>query len=242
MSFSSVSFGISFEHAVQLPFTVFLYSPFPDNYAFLSLSPSQIKNIQSADTVPVHGHSPRLFCILPIHNMVLSLGILHIGCEYRNYIHYILNKNLYHLMPRLHYRRYTPWLEVLLGGGTAFHDASYLSRFDVPTLWILWCHGGVCLWISLRYATAVCREISNIIASLLKFAGYIHNHKMLPGNIFGLILKNQMAATGVFSSFSKDFCGPSRAKGVIGRDLKFAGYVLHYKILTGNIFGLIWKN
>ena len=58
LSFSSVSFGISFEHAVQLPFTVFLYSPFPDNYAFLSLSPSQIKNIQSADTVPVHGHSP----------------------------------------------------------------------------------------------------------------------------------------------------------------------------------------
>ena len=58
LSFSSVSFGISFEHAVQLPFTVFLYSPFPDNYAFLSLSPSQIKNIQSADTMPVHGHSP----------------------------------------------------------------------------------------------------------------------------------------------------------------------------------------
>ena len=58
LSFFSVSFGISFEHAVQLPFTVFLYSPFPDNYAFLSLSPSQIKNIQSADTVPVHGHSP----------------------------------------------------------------------------------------------------------------------------------------------------------------------------------------
>ena len=38
----------------------------------------------------------------------------------------------------------------------------------------------------------------NIIASLLKFAGYIHNHKILPGNIFGLILKNKMAATGVF--------------------------------------------
>ena len=33
----------------------------------------------------------------------------------------------------------------------------------------------------------------NIIASLLKFAGYIHNHKILPGNIFGLILKNKMA-------------------------------------------------
>ena len=38
----------------------------------------------------------------------------------------------------------------------------------------------------------------NIIASLLKFAGYIHSHKILPGNIFGLILKNKMAATGVF--------------------------------------------
>ena len=36
------------------------------------------------------------------------------------------------------------------------------------------------------------------IASLLKFAGYIHSHKILPGNIFGLILKNKMAATGVF--------------------------------------------
>ena len=45
----SVSFGISFEHSVQLPFTVLLYSTFPDNYAFLSLSLSQIKNTQSAD-------------------------------------------------------------------------------------------------------------------------------------------------------------------------------------------------
>ena len=61
----------------------------------------------------------------------------------------------------------------------------------------------------------------------------------MPGNIFGLILKNKMAPT-----FSKDFCWPSRAKGIIGRDLKFAGYVPHYKILTvtGNIFGLILKN
>ena len=82
----------------------------------------------------------------------------------------------------------------------------------------------------------------NFIASLLKFAGYIHNHKILSGNIFGLILKNKMAAMGVFSTFSKDFCWPSRAKGIIGRDLKFAGYVPHYKILTGNIFGFILKN
>ena len=81
-----------------------------------------------------------------------------------------------------------------------------------------------------------------IIGNLLKFAGYIHNHKILPGNIFGLILKNEMAATAVFSTLSKDFCWPSRAKGIIGRDLKFTAYVPHYKILTGNIFGLIWKN
>ena len=67
----------------------------------------------------------------------------------------------------------------------------------------------------------------HIIASLLKFAGYIHNHKILPGNIFGLILKNKMAGIGVFSTFSKDFCWPSSAKGIIGRDLKIAGYVPH---------------
>ena len=60
--------------------------------------------------------------------------------------------------------------------------------------------------------------------------------------MFGLIIKNKMAATGVFSTLSKDFCWPSRAKGIIGRDLKFTGYVPHYKILTGNIFGLILKN
>ena len=51
-----------------------------------------------------------------------------------------------------------------------------------------------------------------------------------------------MAATRVFSTFNKDFWWPSRAKGIIGRDVKFAGYVPHYKILTGNIFNLILKN
>ena len=64
---------------------------------------------------------------------------------------------------------------------------------------------------------------------------------MLPGNIFGIIMKNKMAATGVFSTFSEEFCWPSTVKGIIGRDLKFAGYVPHYKILTGDIFGLILK-
>ena len=44
----------------------------------------------------------------------------------------------------------------------------------------------------------------------------------------------------VYLTLNKDFCWPPRAKGIIG--LKFAGYVPHYKILTGNIFGLILKN
>ena len=39
----------------------------------------------------------------------------------------------------------------------------------------------------------------NIIASLLKFAGYIHSHKILPGNIFGLILKNKVAKSANIS-------------------------------------------
>ena len=34
----------------------------------------------------------------------------------------------------------------------------------------------------------------------------------------------------------------SRAVGIVGRDLQIAGYVPHYKILTGNVFGLILKN
>ena len=56
-----------------------------------------------------------------------------------------------------------------------------------------------CVERSYRYRS----NEKNIIASLLKFAGYIHNHKMLPGNIFGLILKNKMAATGVSLSVIK---------------------------------------
>ena len=38
---------------------------------------------------------------------------------------------------------------------------------------------------------------------------------MLPGNIFGLILKNKMAARDVYSTLNKDFCWPSRAKGIM---------------------------
>ena len=51
-----------------------------------------------------------------------------------------------------------------------------------------------------------------------------------------------MAARDVYSTLNKDFCWPPRAKGIICGDLKFAGYVRHYKILTGNIFGLILQN
>ena len=43
-----------------------------------------------------------------------------------------------------------------------------------------------------------------IIVSLLKFAGYIHHHKILLGNIFDLILKNKMAATGIFFYFQEE--------------------------------------
>ena len=65
---------------------------------------------------------------------------------------------------------------------------------------------------------------------------------MLPGNIFGLILKNKMAARDVYLTLNKDLCWPSRAKSIMGRDLKFARHVHHYKILTGNVFSLILKN
>ena len=51
----------------------------------------------------------------------------------------------------------------------------------------------------------------NIIASLLKFAAYIHNNKIFPGNIFVLVLKKKMADRDVYSTLSKDFCWPCRA-------------------------------
>ena len=66
-----------------------------------------------------------------------------------------------------------------------------------------------------EYTAAVCRdflvtplEAQVIIGRLLKFSGYIHYHKILPGNIFGLILKNKMAATGVFRLSARSFVGP----------------------------------
>ena len=47
-----------------------------------------------------------------------------------------------------------------------------------------------------------------IVGRLFKFAGYIHNHKILPGNIFSLILENKIAATGVFQFSERSFVGP----------------------------------
>ena len=84
-----------------------------------------------------------------------------------------------------------------------------------------------------------------IVDRVLKFARYIHHHKILPGNIFGLIFfkKQKDGHHRCFLTFRKEFCRPSRAKVIIGRDIKFfTGYVHHYKLLTGNIFGLILKN
>ena len=46
-----------------------------------------------------------------------------------------------------------------------------------------------------------------IIGRLIKFSGYILNHKILPGNIFGLILNNKMAVTGVFRLSAGSFVG-----------------------------------
>ena len=50
-----------------------------------------------------------------------------------------------------------------------------------------------------------------------------------------------MATKGVFFDFHQGVLF-SRAKGIIGRVIKFTGYVAHYKILIGNIFSLILKN
>ena len=53
-----------------------------------------------------------------------------------------------------------------------------------------------------------------------------------------------MDTTVIFFTFSKEFCYPSKIKGIIsdkGRDLRFAAYVHHYKILPGNVCGFIMK-
>ena len=65
---------------------------------------------------------------------------------------------------------------------------------------------------------------------------------ILPGKYFWPHFEKQDGHHGRFLTFRKEFCWPSRTKGIISRDFKFTGYVYHYKILTENIFGLNLKN
>ena len=60
---------------------------------------------------------------------------------------------------------------------------------------------------------AVCRDFPRYSSSCqgivvaLKFAGYIHHYKILPGNIFGIVLKSNMATTGFFRLSARSFVG-----------------------------------
>ena len=59
-----------------------------------------------------------------------------------------------------------------------------------------------------RFHRYRCNE-KHIIASILKFARYIHNHKILPCNIFGFILKKTRWLPQAFFRLSaKTFVGP----------------------------------
>ena len=66
--------------------------------------------------------------------------------------------------------------------------------------------------------------------------------KPAPGNIFGPHLEKQGGCHRCFLTISKEFCWPSRANSIVCRDLKLAGYVHRYKILTWKICGLILKS
>ena len=113
-----------------------------------------------------------------------------------------------------------------------------LNLYFAPAFLYPWDSIQWILWTMHEYAaTVVCRDflvtcLEARVGRLLKFSGYIHNHKILPGNIFSLILRR-------FLTFSKEFCWPSRTKVIIVRDLKYAGYVHYYKIFIENIFGFI---
>ena len=80
---------------------------------------------------------------------------------------------------------------------------------------------------------AVTALTKNIIAGLLKFAGYIHSHKNLAWEYFGPHFEKTRWPPGTFIRLK---ARPSRAKGIIGRDLKFAEYVPHYNFFLIQIF------
>ena len=72
--------------------------------------------------------------------------------------------------------------------------------------WIASCgYYGLC--ITQRFSRYPSRG-QGIIGRLLKFSIYIHNYKILPGNIFGLISKSKMAAMGIFRLSARSFVGP----------------------------------
>ena len=79
-----------------------------------------------------------------------------------------------------------------------------------------------------RFQCYRCNE-KNIIASLLKFPGYIHNHNILPGNIFGLILKNKIYGY-IFFKFTLN------KKLYPRRDNKLSVSAYHFKAQRGRLF------
>ena len=93
-----------------------------------------------------------------------------------------------------------------------------------------------------------CRPLLKSCKTLKTLCSYLTNAYIDLGKMRWYLIcyikdfEKQDGCHGSFSTFSKEFCWLSTAKGIIGRDLKFTGYVPHYKILTGNIFGLILKN
>ena len=70
-----------------------------------------------------------------------------------------------------------------------------------------------------------------IIGRVVKFAGYVHQHKSLSGNIFGLILKNKMAAKAIGCDQGVLLHYSCTVKGITDKVLKFALYTHHYKSL-----------
>ena len=48
----------------------------------------------------------------------------------------------------------------------------------------------------------------SIIDRDLKFSEHVHHYKILTANIFGIILKNKMAAMGVLRFSARSFVGP----------------------------------
>ena len=91
--------------------------------------------------------------------------------------------------------------------------------------------------------TTTALTTKKITARLFKFTGYIHNRKILPGNIFGLILKNKMAATVVFFRLSaRSFVGPLEQRVLQAEISHLQDVFIIKKSRLGIFFNLILKN